>query len=256
MKKYFRALIRSFHDPAQYREALSEWKGIAGLYAFVMGWIMAFFMVITIGIALTRFQTTMLPQLLEKLPEIRVTHGEVFIRNGPEGPIEIQYEIGRIMIDTERAENEFHNVPDLLFGVGRDFIIIKTKHGLQSSPIGEDKNFIVNRQMLEKFFSGQYFYALLMIFPVLAIGQFFLYLLQMFGVALISYTVTAFLREEYAFEARMRLGALALTPPTVLTILLSLLGHQASFWLTPLIAALYIYAMILMMRRLPSQKVE
>src|SRR5690606_6069400 len=165
-----------------------------------IGAVTALLLVLFLGITLLRFQATMLPQVMDRLPEIEISQGQVSIHNGPEGPIQLEHDGGLIVIDIDRSEEEFRKTPDLLMGVGRDFIIMQTREGLKTAPIDDDKNFVFNRQMISEFFSSGFHILLLpMIFPFVAFGQFLYFLLYMVAISLMSYLVTAFLREEYDF---------------------------------------------------------
>src|SRR5690606_39511484 len=115
----------SFHDPLQYRETLINGQGMGGLYALFIGAVTALLLVLFLGITLLRFQATMLPQVMDRLPEIEISQGQVSIHNGPEGPLQLEHDGGLIVIDIDSSEEEFLKTPDLLLGDGRDVIINK-----------------------------------------------------------------------------------------------------------------------------------
>src|SRR5690606_13877355 len=93
--------------------------------------------------------------------------------------------------------------------------------------------------------------------PILFAGQFINLLFGVLAVAAVSYIITAFMQEEFFFLTRMRLAALAITPPTFVTLALqSLLMHQSAPWLPVLLSCLYFYVMVVLMRRIGPPIIE
>jgi hypothetical protein len=252
-KAYLRALYRSFFDAEQYRATLKNWRGIGAIYLLLLSAFVSLFGSAYVGYNVYHFKQNELPEIMAQMPVITIREGHVSVNK--EEPVIIQGRENRnfkIVIDTKASQDDFKK-QDVTLGLGENFFIFKSKGKYQTKLLTEmQTDLVIDNAFVNKTINDFLRFLPIAIYPILTISQFVGYLLQAFVIALVSYIVTALIKEEYDFEKRMRVAALAMTPGTILgLVLLIVAGHQTSTWLTILMALLYIYVMILLMRRLP-----
>lgn len=259
MKKYFtaapvRSLYQSFYKPEIYREALLQWPGFGGKYLMVLALVLAFMLASQFWYTLDQFKRHSLPQLIESVPTITIEDGEITDIQG-EQPVIIHSEDKSLtlIIDTTKNENELRQMKPHI-GVGRDFIFVSDYKGNDRRITLEKMTgkTVINEKELYRLWDRHVPTIQIFAVPLLWVNQIVILLFSCLLITVLSYIVTAFLPEEYPFNARMRLSALAITPPSILIALLQVtIKHESQPWLVFLVATLYIYVMIILMRRLP-----
>ena len=133
--------------------------------------------------------------------------------------------------------------------------MIKQPNGFKPIVFEGIKRYTLTKEVVADFFHKIYAF-LIVAFPLMSLGQAFNMLAQVFLVALLSYAVTAPMPEEYYFPVRMRIAAYAITPPFVVSKLTSLFTDNplqaplTSVWFSLMLALLYFYVMIVLIRRI------
>jgi hypothetical protein len=196
---------------------------------------------------------------MDKIPEVTVTKGEVAVKlpktyqdKGRTDAFEVELPDGqRIVIDPKRERKYYETTDDIFVGVGHNFMTIRTNKGVRTTEFSKADTFTISAETVKEAFDRYNAGYLFLVFPIIFVGQFMIYLISMVTVAVISFAITAFMREDYDFNARLRLSALALTPGITLSTLVMFLGHRTGPWFAPMVASLYIYVMLMLMRRTP-----
>lgn len=259
-KTYCRALIDSFYNPRVYRDAITRWQGFGGVYLTLLAAIIALVVSVHFMVGLHQFETRELPGLLAQVPEMHIKHGVISVHEGTKEPVVIKpadKDI-TITIDTQKSESELRDTKTQI-GIGKDFVFVQAGQDYQVSYLESlrDQNVRVNGTILRQMWDDVMPLVRIIAPPVLWLGQFMDLIVKGLMVALFSYAVTAFMPEEYIFITRMRLAALALTPASLVSIgLYLIMGHKTAPWFALLLATLYIYVMITLIRRLPADNVD
>lgn len=253
MSSYLSAVIQSFYNPEIYRKAIVKWQGFGGKYMALVGLILAIILSISLYIAMNNFGKNEFPHIAKQIPPIELTGGHLSVEG--EEPVVIQSRDKKlkITIDTTKTENEMRQ-DKVQIGVGKTFIFFTDYQGNEKSfdlnNIKENYKF-TSKDVIDGWNKNTPIIRMIAI-PFLWLGQFIDLVIEVVVIAVLSYIITAFMQEEYDFLTRMRLSVLAVTPAEILTTTLKVtIGHLAQPWLVLLLACLYIYVMIVLMRRLP-----
>jgi hypothetical protein len=250
MKKYLSAFFQSFYSPEIYRDAIVKWKGLGGRYLVFLSGVLAIILAIGFYISLIDVQQKELPYIAKQVPEITIDNGVISVAAKQPVIIQDMDKKFTLFIDTEKSAEELRATKSQ-FAVGKNFFIIKNQNDVyQTVDLQKVKGkVLINEKNIYKFLSLFKVFAL----PLLWLGQIINLIMKVMVVTVLSYIVTAFMREEYNFTTRMRLSILALTPPLVISTVLSLaFNHDVAPWFFMLLACLFIYVMIVLMRRLPQ----
>ncbi len=254
IKTYLRNIVRSFYDAALYREAITEQKGFGGLHMLFVSAFVGLLVTGMLGVSLYTFKKEELPYLAKQIPPIYVKDHQISSPADQPYLITTKNENFKIVIDTKSSALDLYKHKAEII-VGKDIILMRQINGYKPITLEDTKDRTYTRKTFEEFFNKIY-YVLLLAWPLLTGGQWVGLITQVFVVAVASYAVTAAMREEYYFETRMRLAALAMTPPFIISKVTALFINDANgtpfikAWLAVLLALLYFYVMIMLTRRL------
>lgn len=273
MPPFLQSLIGSFYNPKVYRDTIHHQSGFGGRYLSLLTVILAVIWLISLLVSLHYFETRQLPHIAQQIPPIVINEGVIQV--DAEQPVIINSldNTLRITLDTEKSESELRETRTEItndtntdtapkvskkiidVGIGRDFLFLKTdmQYKVFYTKELKDAKIAVNSDSIQQLWHNNKLLIKSVAFPILWLNQFFYVMVQCLIIAILSYAVTAFMVEEYNFHARMRLSAIALTPPVIIATLMNvILGHQATTAFVLLLATLYIYVMIHLMRKLST----
>ena len=252
-KMYLRAMPRSFYDPLQYRAAISQWTGIGALYLLILSAIISVFAVGMVGYGAYLFRHNELPAIVKQIPTIIVENGQVSVDAKQPVIIHDKDDKFKIVIDTNATSEELQK-QDVMLGVGKDFVVYKSRDVYDTKGLQEFKDkMVIDQNSVKSTFTNLTRAIPVVLYPLSVLSQFVNYMFQALLIALCSYALTSIIREEFTLETRMRLAALALTPAVFITTAsLIIFQHQMAMWFNLLLALLFMYAMILLMRRVPT----
>lgn len=253
MKNLLKDFVDAFYNPIVYRNAIQRWQGFGGKYLAFLGFVLATILTANILYNAHLFEARELPYLLEQIPPIKIEKGILAVESDRPVTIQSRNKLFNATIDTTKNEKELRDTKTML-GVGNTYVFFQANGEYKPfyfKELGNAKLQFDKRSLLQLWDDNVPAIKVIML-PLMWLGQIINLVIQGFFVAVLSYLVTAFMREEYDFLTRMRLSILALTPATIITTLLSVVfNHQAAPWFSLLLACLYIYVMIVLIRRLP-----
>lgn len=254
-KTYCRALIDSFFNPRVYRDAISAWQGFGGFYIVLLAAITALMLFASFMVTLQNFDAKQLEPLMDKLPTIVIEQGLISV-DAPEPVVITDDKVDfTITIDTTKSESELRDTGTEI-GIGRNFLFVNYNGQYEkiNTDSLRDTSFIINKETLRNAWDNNMPVVKAVAYPLMWLGQFVNLMIACAIVAFLSYFLTTFMREEFDFLTRMRLAALALTPASIISMFLKLsMAHQTAPWFGILLAMLYLYVMLILMRRLPAQ---
>ena len=251
IKTYLRALYESFYNPRLYREAIISWPGFGGRYLAILAILLSLGMTVNILYGLHVFEKNELDHLIGQVPDITVTNGKFGLEGNKPVIISNRDKTINITIDPSKSESEMREMKTQV-GIGNDFILFQKNNDYQIMDMQslQQKDFKIDKQSLRNLWDQNAPFAKILSPFLLWLGQLVDVIIECFVVAILSYLVTSFMREEYDFLTRMRFAALALTPPEIISTVLNIsIGHISAPWFILLLACLYIYVMIILMRR-------
>jgi len=256
LKDYCRNSIRAFYDAGVYKEAIEQGRGFGGRHILFVGTVIGLVLTLAFCVSINLFARTELPFIAQQVPEIRLKDHQLIVR-GPQ-PRMIKSSDGRfrVYIDTQSGDvNLFKQDAEIL--VGKNIVLLKKgEDDYKEISLSKFDDFVLNKQSMLKFFESGIYAVSIILWPLSALGQAFSLLVQTFVLALLTYIVTAPMKEEYYFETRMRLCALAITPSFVISRVTGIINDASikapidSTWFGLLLGLLYFYVMIMLIRRL------
>lgn len=252
LKTYFFAIIRSFYDPKLYREVIEKWRGFGGAYLFLLSGVIGILLYIPFLLVVNTFETHKLNDILEQIPAMTIQDGEISVEGKQPHVISVPPFV--MTIDTTKSESELRDTKTHV-GIGKTFIFINMNGNYQIEYLKAEntkKPIVINKTVLKDMWHTNIPIIKTIALPLLWIGQFFNAIIIALVVAVVSYFVTAFMDDEYIFLTRMRLSAMAVTPPVFISLLLQVvLQHKPAPWFPVLLATLYLYVMIVLLRNGP-----
>ncbi len=255
LTRYLKAIIQSFYNPPLYREVLTQWQGIGAVYMLVLSAVMAVVLATIMAYGSVAFKRTELPHIAAQLPKMTITDGTIKVEGPQPAKVQGSKDMLLLYIDTTKSEEELRKVGDkVLMLVGKDFILIHSAQGFDKKTFENIKKMEISGDTILQGWPSPVA-VFIGVWILGTLGQFMGLLFMAVAVVLCSYIVTAMMREEYEFDTRMRLSAIAMTPAILLSkILLLLANHNTAIWFDVLLSVLYFYVMVVLMRRPAVEK--
>ncbi len=256
LKANAKAIVQSFYHPPLYLTVIREWRGIGAAYLLLLSTILAAFLAALMAYNSERFKADQLPHILAQMPKMTITDGVLKVQ-GPE-PVKVSARTDKgnrmpllFYIDTKASEEQLlADGGNAIMLVGKDFMLIKTPTKTDRRSFEKIDHFEINPEAIQENWPGPVFITLFF-WVLLTFGQFVSLLILCIIVAACSYLVTVSVSESYDFETRMRMSAIAITPPVLLTkTLVIAANHDTGSWFTVLLALFYVYVMLVSSRRL------
>lgn len=250
LKAYAKAIYQSFYNTDLYRAVVADWKGFGGQYLLVLSAIVAVLVSIIFAVTLASFEKEQLPTILQQMPSMMIAEGTLQV-NAPQ-PVIVRDKSQKNLIfyiDTRADETDLRKVDGAMVAVGSNFMLIKGKNGLEKKSFASIKRLIIDPIEIQKHWPNAVYVAAAL-WPLAVFGQFINLLIIAGVVAVCSYVVTAPMREEYNFETRVRIAAIAMTPAILLSkFLLFAFNHNTENWFDILLSVFYFYVMIISTRK-------
>lgn len=259
LKAYGKAIYQSFYHPPLYRDVIWTWKGFGGSYMMLLALLMGFVMAVGLGFLNAQFKENTLPHILAQVPNMVVEDGHLLVQ-ALQQPVQIDAgELGDLKekgmllayINTLETEEQLaQQQGKAMIIMGYESMFILDSKGYTKKSYQKFNQFRITPKMIQQNWPG--FFGTVVFFTiVLTFGLTLNMLVLSILVAVCSYLVTAFMREEYDFETRMRMAAIAITPPLLLSKLLLLAAnHATETWFDILLSVFYVYVMIVSSRKL------
>jgi hypothetical protein len=251
MKKYLQALYQSFGHIRLYHDVIHQWKGSGYVYGLVLAALTTVGVIISYFIMLQSFSQAEMNHILDQWPTITLSQGQ--ISPPADEPTTISTISGRplIIIDTSASAADLgkHDAPIM---IGKDFMLSKDQDGsVRTTDLQRFKSntITLDREKIESFFKT-FRYMPLFMTPFLILGQWFLVIALMVVAAILSYVVTAYMKEEFNFDTRMRMAAIAITPPLLINMILQFFTqHTLGMWVILVLWVLHLYIIVIAARK-------
>lgn len=250
LKTYLKAIFQSFYNPPLYRAVMTEWQGVGGLYLLVLSGLLAFLLACFMAYGTVQFKQDKLPGILAQMPTMTVKDGILKVQGPEPAKITDDKKTVLVYIDTTKSEQELRSEKEAAYVyVGKDFMLVKGPAGFEKKTFEKVGTLNISREAIEKNWPGPVMLALV-VWPFVTLGQLISFLFLALTVAVCSYIVTAPMKEEYPFETRMRMAAIAMTPAVLISkILLLGINHNTGTWMEILLSVFYFYVMVLAARK-------
>ena len=250
MKSYLQAIPRSFYDLSLYRTVIRYWRGHGALFLLTLAVVVSLLMASTIFYQISTIDESQVDRLIERIPVIAIKDGRATaaIDGVTDIPLIEKDNALILRIDLRDPAKQQGLLTD-----GMKNGILLQRHRLEFISNGIARNSyslqrfgdtVIDQQRLHDTWKTLQYLPLILI-PILIIGFWAGYMIQALSVSLITYLITAPMEVEYLFAERMRISAIAICPPLLINVMLTVMGIHSINSLTVLaIAALYAYVII------------
>lgn len=234
MKRYsiHHPFILSFFSKDLYSDVAHNWKGAAFLYLgllLIVCWIPNAIK-ITLGISKLSAQA---PQLLDQIPDITITNGEVSVNEPMPHSIKNPKTGETIgIIDTTGQTTSLANT-------GASFLLTKHSLILKDQPNGASqrvydlstvKEFSLTKDRMARWVDLAGTFLPVVIIPVVLVGSYAYRLVQALIYAAIGLIFNSVLKAGLSYPALIRLSFIAVTPVVILDTIRDLAGVAIPFW--------------------------
>ncbi len=255
MKKYLQAIYQSFGNPGLYARAIHAWRGNGFVYLLVLASLTAFLLAAQFSYILYRFNRDELPHILTQIPEMTLTNGTLTTMAVQPQIITAKSHDVIAVIDTTKNQTELTKEKAALL-LGKNFVLIRQADNdvrrIEYSELGTN-TLQINAATIKSLFSQLQYLAFLIV-PFLIGMQWLTSITLAVLAATLSYVVTAYMPEEFNFETRLRMGAIAITPPLVVNKIIGVFTtYQLGYWIILAIWVLHLYIMVIATRHYLQQ---
>jgi hypothetical protein len=219
----FHPYVMAFFSRPLYRDVGLNWRGIGGIYLFVLlaiCWIPLTILIATVSWALV---DGVLPVVLKEMPEISVKNGEISV-NRPMPYIISDPKTNQpiVIFDTTDATQSIKDSPAVLLVKKKELIYKKSENEIDSQQIPADVNWVIDQQTVQYYADKAQHWLIWLIYPVLLLCSFIYRFIQaLFYAALGSLFFNR--RTQLPFQAVMRITMIAITPAIIISTVLGLL---------------------------------
>lgn len=233
MRQYsnFRALLLSFYSPDLYREVARTWKGAGLFYQLFLIAVATVVVALRLHIAIASFRVHHAEGVVAQMPGITIAHGVVSVDTPT--PLTIgDPKGGRALaiIDTTGQVTSLTGTEARAL-LTRDKLMLK--RGVTETRIfdlSRVEHFSLNRERASGWLRLFANWFALACAPFVLAGLYAARLIVMLIFALIALLAARMMRADIDLAAAMRLTAVALTPATLLEIVLDAAGAKPHYW--------------------------
>lgn len=254
MKKYLQAVYQSFGSTSLYTQVIYRWIGSGLLYLVILAAVISVIVCVRMSYTIYRFNQDYIPGLASQVPTLTIANGEAKTDVAQPHVIRDNKQNALVVINTHITEDD--QLPDekgVIF-VARNYMLTLDKKGITPDKNAykrtefsdfKQRTIVLNKQKVEEFFTSLpawIFFCL----PLLIFGYWVFLLVSTVMAACLSYVVTAYLPEEYNFETRMRMSAIAMTPLILISKLVeTFTQYEIGFWVILSLLIIHLYLMVI-----------
>lgn len=251
MKKYLQAVYQSFGSPQLYAQVIYRWTGNGIMYLAILSLLVSLLLCARLAYSVHSFNQNGLPPIANQIPTITIANGEAKTDVAQPHYIKSDEKNLLVVIDTNvKADDKPPAEKGIIF-IGRHYMLTQQnpqKYERFDFADFKDHTLVISKENVTSFFANLTGWSIICL-PILAVGYLIILLVMSVLAGALSYIVTAYMPEEYNFETRMRMGAIAITPPLIISKLLEIFTqYHLGFWVILALWVIYLYAIVLATR--------
>lgn len=232
--------VFSFFSKELYRDVGLYWKGVNFSYLLLLLAICWIPMVSKVHIAFSNFVDNEAPAVVEQVPEITITDGEVSIKE-PQ-PYYIKYpENGDILaiIDTTGTIKSLEDPNTICLLTKTNIMWRQSKVETRTIDLSGVKNFVLDSERIMGWLHTAEKFLAIAIYPFALLGSYLYRILQALIYAAIGLLFASWCKVTLSYTALLRLAVVAVTPCVIINTILGLAGiHLPYIGLLYLLVAL------------------
>lgn len=250
MKEYtlLHPLFMSFYAKSLFRDVGQNWKGVGFLYLLLLlalSWVPVAFVMQS---GLTDFVKNEAPAMVEQMPAITISQGQVSIdRPEPYFIRDPDSDQPLCIIDTTGQHVSLDNTPAFALLTQSALIVRKSALETRTIDLSQIEQFSIDGEFINGWLEFAENWFVLLLYPILLLGSYVYRIVQVLIYGAIGLLFARGQNVSLGYAALVRLAVIAITPVVIVDTLLGLLSVQIPvWWLICLLAALgYLYFAIM-----------
>jgi hypothetical protein len=244
----FHPLLYSFFSRSLYRDVGLNWRGLGFLYLLLLltlSWIPA---AVTIHRTVGIFVDNLGPPVLEQIPTLTVTDGEISVREPQPYLIRVPGSDAPLAVIDTTGGTSLADFPDARLFVGHRAISLRESGGKTNVyDLSNIRSFALDRARVERWASWLRKWGAAFLFPFLLLGSFACRIVQVLIYGALGILFSRVEKADLEYSDLVRLAAIAITPPVLLDTLRGWMGWPTSYlwWLACFaIAMAYLFSAV------------
>jgi len=236
MKTYsiIHAPLMSFYSKPLYRDVALSWRGSGLGYLFVLLAFCWIPMMIVFQTAFLKFSSWDVPAIARQLPQIVIANGNVSVTG--DQPRYIRYPDSQeilAIVDTTGQIQSLDNTKAAILLTKNKFMVKNGKVETRTFDLSQVPNFVLDEDRIMQWVNTARMYLVLVLYPVCLLASFVYRTVQVLFYAAIGVIFASAYKKNLSFPAILRLATVAVTPPIVISLVLTILGFSLLLEMTP-----------------------
>jgi hypothetical protein len=221
--------VLSFFSKDLYREVGMQWKGICFGYLFLILAVCWIPMIVRINLGFTGFVKDDAPPVVEQVPEITITDGQVSIEEPQPYYIKIpDTNDNLVVIDTTGSIESPQDVNAYCLLTETSIIMKQSNFETRTYDLSQVQSFTVSGDGIMKFLHIIKKFLLIILYPIALLSSYIYRIIQALIFAAIGLLFASLCRVSLSYGALLRLAVVAMTPCMIIKTVLGLVGIYLS----------------------------
>jgi len=227
----FQALLPSFYSRGLYADVANQWKGAGLLYQLILIVLATVAVAIRVQISMAHFATHEAPPVIAQVPTIHIVNGEVSVNRLT--PVTI-HDPGTgkdlAIIDTSGEVTSLAGTEARILLTRTQLIVLRRPGFTQNYDLRNIKNLTLDRPTMMQWLHVLATWCAIVCCPFILAGLYAGRMIILLICSTILFLVARSGRSALDFSASTRLASVALTPATLIEVLLDALGVKPGYW--------------------------
>lgn len=225
MKRYsiFHVPVLSFFSKDLYRDVGLQWKGTGFVYLLLLLAICWIPVMIKLQRTFSNFIIKETPKIINQIPEITITNGEVSIKEPQPYYIKDPKTNEKIVIiDTTGAVTSLEDSKAIMLLTKTEVITQKSKFETRSYNLSNIKKFTLDQNKIKQWLNIIKKLLVPILFPLVILGSFAFRIIQLLIYAAIGMLFASWCKFKGTYQSLLRLAVVAVTPAIIIKTVLGM----------------------------------
>jgi hypothetical protein len=228
--RFWQAPYLSFFSQPFYRDVAQRWRGLALTYLLVLlavAWLPNFWRLDTL---VENFRKSDLPPILEQVPKLEITGGEVKTDvRMPHRIINPKTQETLVVIDTGATEDDFNRLNTMLL-VTKDKLIANRNGFSRSLDLRDLEGAVIEKESLGQFINSSIRWTRTLAYPILVLNSWGYRFFQALLFGVLGLMIANTVQVQLSYAALVRLSIIGLTPVILIRTLLDFFSISLPLW--------------------------
>jgi hypothetical protein len=225
------ALLLSFYSRDLYDDVANRWKGAGLLYQLILIALATVAVAIRVHVSMAHFATQEAPPVIAQVPTIHIVNGEVSVNRLTPITIHDPHEGKDVaIIDTSGEITSLEGTEARILLTRNQLIILRRPGITQAYDLRTIKNLTLDRPTMMRWLHTIAAWCAILCSPFILAGLYAGRVIVLLLCSTILFLAARSGRKPLEFPGAMRLASVALTPATLLEVLLDATGRKPGYW--------------------------